>query len=90
MPNIQSAKKRMRQNEKRRVHNKSIKSAVKTHVKNFISLIEKGNEEEAKKALPSVTSVLDKAWQKGIYHKNYIARKKSSLHKKLNSMAAAE
>ncbi|BBM81966.1 30S ribosomal protein S20 [Candidatus Uabimicrobium amorphum] len=90
MPNIQSAKKRMRQNEKRRVHNKSIKSAVKTHVKNFLSLVEKGEAEQAKKELPVVTSQLDKAWQKGLYHKNYVARKKSSLHKKLNNMAAAE
>lgn len=90
MPNIQSAKKRMRQNEKRRIHNKSIKSLVKTQIKNFIALIEKGNAEEAKKALPRVTSHLDKAWQKGIFHKNYVARKKSSLHKKLSQVAVAE
>jgi len=90
MPNIKSAKKRMRQNEKRRTHNKSIKSAVKTHIKNFVSLVEKGEAEQAKTALPILTSQLDKAWQKGIYHKNYVARKKSALSKKLNAMSATE
>ena len=89
MPNIKSAKKRMRQNEKRRIYNKSIKSTVKTHVKKFLNMVEVGSIDEAKKFLPLVVSQLDKSGKKGIYHKNYIGRKKSTLFRKLNLATSA-
>lgn len=79
----------MRQNEKRRLYNKSIKSAVKTHVKKFLKMVEVGSVDEAKTFLPTVISQLDKSGKKGIYHQNYVGRKKSSLYRKLNLATAA-
>jgi len=89
MPNIKSAKKRMRQNEKRRTHNKGIKSAAKTEMKKFLTYIEEGKVEEAKTSLPTTISTLDKAAKNRVFHKNYVSRQKSSLYGKLNKLQAS-
>jgi len=83
MPRHESAKKRMRQNEKRREHNKSRKSRVRTKIKKLRSLDDK---EEAEALLNDVKGDLDRLAAKGIIHKNKAANRKSSLEKHVNTL----
>ena len=88
MPNIKSAKKRVKVIEKKTLRNNMIKSAYKTAVKKFEQAIEAGNIEEAKALFSEATKKIDQACTKGVIVKNTAARKKSSLSKKLNSAIA--
>lgn len=87
MANIQSAKKRIKVTETKTAQNRMIKSALKTTIKKFETALESNNAEEAKVLLPKVVKALDMAAQKGVAHKNMVARKKSRLTAKLNAMA---
>lgn len=83
MPNIKSAKKRVKTTSKARLANSSEKSSMRTAIKK----VEKTtNKEEATKLLNEVTKKLDKAAGKGLVHKNYAARQKSRLTQKVNSL----
>ncbi|HVB62457.1 MAG TPA: 30S ribosomal protein S20 [Ktedonobacteraceae bacterium] len=87
MPNNASAKKRMRQEEKRRLHNRSVKSSVKTYITKARVAIDDGeNREEAQEAVRHAVSELDRAAKKGVLHRNNAARRKSRLMKRLNTM----
>ncbi len=86
MPNIKSAKKRVKVIEKKTLRNNMIKSAYKTAVKKFEEAVEAGKVEEAKTLFSEATKKIDQACTKGVIVKNTAARKKSSLSKKLNSM----
>ena len=88
MPNIKSAKKRVKVIEKKTLRNNMIKSAYKTAVKKFEQAIEAGNKEEATKLLALATKKVDQACTKGVIVKNTAARKKSNMAKKLNAMNA--
>ncbi len=88
MPNIKSAKKRVKVIEKKTLRNNMIKSAYKTAVKKFEEAIASGNMEEAKVLFSEATKKIDQACTKGVIVKNTAARKKSSLSKKLNSAMA--
>ena len=88
MPNIKSAKKRVKVIEKKTLRNNMIKSSYKTAVKKFDEAIEAGNIEEAKKLFSEATKKIDQACTKGVIVKNTAARKKSSLSKKLNAAIA--
>lgn len=88
MPNIKSAKKRVKVIEKKTLRNNMIKSAYKTAIKKFEQAIETGNKEEAKALFSEATKKIDQACTKGVIVKNTAARKKSSLSKKLNSTVA--
>ena len=88
MPNIKSAKKRVKVIEKKTLRNNMIKSGYKSAVKKFEAAIEAGNMEEAKTLLAEATKKIDQACAKGVIVKNTAARKKSSLSKKLNSAMA--
>lgn len=88
MPNIKSAKKRVKVIEKKTLRNNMIKSAYKTAVKKFEQAIEAGNIEEAKNLFSEATKKIDQACTKGVIVKNTAARKKSNLSKKLNSVMA--
>ena len=83
-----SAEKNQRQSEKRRLRNKMIKSRAKTLVKDFVELVDGKKKEEAQKKLTELSSFLDKAVSKGIYHRNTAARKKSRMHHLLGSLNA--
>lgn len=87
MANIKSAKKRIKVTETKTAQNRMIKSALKTTIKKFETALESNNVEEAKVLLPKVVKALDMAAQKGVAHKNMVARKKSRLTAKLNAMA---
>ena len=84
MPNIKSAKKRVKIIEKKTLRNNMIKSAYKTSVKNFEAAIEAGKIEEAKTLFVEATKKIDQACSKGVIVKNTAARKKSNLSKKPN------
>jgi len=86
VPHTLSAKKRLRQNEKRRIRNKSIRTAVKTQIKKVRAAIEAGNVEEAKAQFLKAVKMLDKAVTKGVYHKNTSSRLKSRLAQKVNTL----
>ena len=88
MPNIKSAKKRVKIIEKKTLQNNMIKTAYKSAVKKFEEAIAVGNLEEAKVLFSEATKKIDQACTKGVIVKNTAARKKSSLSKKLNAAMA--
>ncbi|MEF2247283.1 MULTISPECIES: 30S ribosomal protein S20 [unclassified Paenibacillus] len=88
MPNIKSAIKRVKTNEKRRALNASQKSALRSAVKVADQALVGTDVEAAKAALVTATKKLDKAVTKGLIHKNAASRKKSRLAKKLNALAS--
>ena len=88
MPNIKSAKKRVKIIEKKTLRNSMIKSEYKSAVKKFEQAIEAGNVEEAKSLFSEATKKIDQACTKGVIVKNTAARKKSNLAKKLNAAIA--
>jgi small subunit ribosomal protein S20 len=83
MPNIDSAIKRMRQNQRRRMRNRRLRSRMRTQIKKFRSLVEQGAIDQAREALPSVYSVIDSTARKGVIHPNTAGRYKSRLAKQL-------
>lgn len=87
MPILQSAKKRVRQNEKRRSRNRVFRGQARTFIKKARLAIESGKVEEARTATQSAVSALDKAAQKGVIHKNNASRRKSRI---MRSLAALE
>lgn len=87
MANIKSQIKRNKQNEKRRLRNRVYKGRARTSVKKARLAIETGGLEEARQATQEAISALDKAAEKGILHKNNVARRKSRLMKKLATIA---
>ena len=86
MANIKSAKKRILVNRTKAERNKAIRSNVKTEVKKVYAAIEAKDKDAAKAALLNATSTIDKATSKGVYHKNYAARKVSRLSIAVNKM----
>lgn len=84
MPIIKSAKKRMRQNIKRRARNFPIRSELKTTYKKALELINDGKIEEAQKFMSFAYSIIDTAVKKKVLHKNTAARRKSNIAKALN------
>lgn len=83
MPTRKSGLKHMRADEKKRVRNASVKSALKTLMRRYELLVEKGDKEAAAKLFPAVASAMDKAAKKGIIHDNSAGRQKSRLARKL-------
>jgi small subunit ribosomal protein S20 len=86
--NIKSQIKRNRQNEKRRMRNKSVKSALKTAIRKFHEAAQTGDAEAATALMHDAARKLDKAASKGVIHKNQAANRKSAIAKKLDSVAA--
>ena len=77
-----TAQKRDIQNEKRKLHNRSFKSKVKTAIRSLESEVKQKNETEAKTRLSGVFSLLDKGVKMGIYKLNKVARLKSKFSRK--------
>ena len=88
MPNIKSAKKRVKIIEKKTLENNMIKTGYKSAVKKFEEAIAAGKVEEAKVLFSEATKKIDPACTKGVIVKNTASRKKSSLSKKLNAAMA--
>ena len=83
MPNIKSAKKRVKVIATKTLQNKMFKSQLKTTVKKFLAAVESGNKAEAQAAYVEAVKKVDQAVAKNLLHKNNAARKKSALAKKL-------
>ncbi|MEU7695309.1 30S ribosomal protein S20 [Microbispora hainanensis] len=90
MANIKSQIKRNRQNEKRRLRNKAVKSSLKTAVRKFREAADQGNVDEALVALKAASRQLDKAVSKGVIHKNQAANRKSAIAKRAAALQAAK
>ena len=88
MANIKSQIKRNRQNEKRRLRNKSVKSSLKTAVRKFNEATQGGDVESAAALMRDASRKLDKAVSKGVIHKNQAANRKSAIAKRLDSLSA--
>ena len=85
-----SAKKRVRQNLKRRARNRARKDQIKESVKGFTAAITAGKLDVAETELRKATQKLDRVAGKGTIHKNTAARKRSRLTKRLNAARAAK
>lgn len=81
MPNSESAKKRLRQNETRRLRNKGNRSAVRTQIKKVRLAVEAGDIQKAEEELRLAAKTLDKAGSSNLIHPNKAARHKSRLSK---------
>jgi small subunit ribosomal protein S20 len=79
MPNIKSAKKRLRQNIATRERNRANRSFVRNRCKNVVKAVREGNVEEANQLFREAVKSLDQAGAKKTIHKNAAARKKSRL-----------
>lgn len=86
MPNIQSAKKRVRSNAKKANVNTLIISSMRTAIKKFEKEVKAGNKEEASNKLNVAVQRIDKAMSSGKIHRNKAARLKSRLTKMKNAM----
>lgn len=87
MANIKSQIKRNKQNEKRRLRNKSVKSSLKTAVKKFHTAVEAGDQETATELAKDASRKLDKAASKGVIHKNQAGNRKSRIARRLTTAA---
>ncbi len=83
-----SAKKRVKQNAKRRTISRARKSQVKTQIKHFEAVLSSGDIESASEQYRLVVQKLDKTAAGSTMHKRTAARKKSRLAKQLNSLTA--
>ena len=88
MANHKSALKRARQNEIRRLRNKSVKTKTKNIVKDVRLSVGESSKEEALKNLDMAKSNIDRAAQKGVIHKKTASRKISRLSKLVNTISA--
>jgi small subunit ribosomal protein S20 len=79
--------KRVRQDRKRSMRNRRIRTRMRTFVKKAQSAIAEGDQEAASGAVVAAVREIDKAAQKGVIHQNNAARRKSRLMQRYNSMA---
>jgi small subunit ribosomal protein S20 len=84
MPITKSAQKSVRKNEKREARNKVYKKKMRSLIKKTRSLVEQEKKEEAKKLLPQIYKILDKAAKTNVIKKNTASRNKSRLTKIVN------
>ena len=87
MPNIQSAKKRVRVSEKKNLRNRIVKRGMRTTVRKLNTVIAE-DPQHAVEALSNASAVIDKAAAKGVIHKNAANRKKARLAKQVSKAAA--
>jgi len=83
VPIIKSAKKRLRQSEKRRVRNKSVRSRLRTGMRKLLATT---SRDEAEALLPEMYAMLDRAAGKGVLHANTAARRKARLARHVESL----
>ena len=86
MANIASAKKRARQAAKRRLHNNSRRSMLRSSIRKVLDSIAKGDKTEATTAYQAAVPIIDRMANKGLIHKNKAARHKSQLNAKIRAL----
>jgi len=89
MPHTHSAKKRLRQTTKRRLHNRAAKKGIKLQIKKFLAAAKDGAVDAARQEYNLAAKRLDKAGAKRVLHPNTVARKKSQLARLLRAREAA-
>jgi small subunit ribosomal protein S20 len=90
LANTKSAKKRILQNEKRRLRNREVMSRTRTYVKHARITIDEKDLPASEEAVRQAISELDRAAAKGVIHKNNAARRKSRLMAHLNELKVDE
>lgn len=88
MPNIESAKRRVRVEKKANLRNRAIKSELKTVAKKFSVAVSAGDKEAAATLSREYEGALDKAAIKGVLHRNSANRKKTQISKAIASLTA--
>ena len=88
MPNITSAKKRMRQNVVLRSRNRSRRSTMRSAIKSFLQAIDSGDAEAANAQWPTTQAIIDRTARLGIIHPNTAARTKSRLSRRLQQVSS--
>ena len=88
MPNIKSAKKRMRSSESRREGNLVVRTRVKTAKRKAVQALSEGVAETATAAVREYSSVLDKAVKRGVIKKNTAVRRKTRANNALRKLEA--
>ena len=86
MANSPQARKRARQAEKRRQHNASRRSTMRTEVKKVLNAIAAGDKSGAEEAFKAAAPMLDRAANQGLIHKNKAARRKSRLNAQIKAL----
>lgn len=89
MANHKSAIKRNRQNEKRSIRNRGLRTQIKSHTKKVLTALEEKDVEEAQKSLKEASTVISKMASKGVLHSSTASRKISGLAKKVHQLSAA-
>lgn len=89
MANIASAKKRIRQDAKRRARNRWRKRTMREAIKSFYQKLLHGTAAEATEAYRAASRIIDRCAQKGVIHRNQAARRKSRMNARLKTKAAA-
>lgn len=87
MANIKSARKRARQAIKRRGHNMSLRSRMRTQIKKVLSAVSSGNKDAATAEYKAAVPEIDKIANKGLIHGNQAARHKSRLNTMIKGMS---
>ena len=86
---VSSAEKAHRQSEKRREHNRALRSRLRTALKGIRSALDQNDLEAARESLNQTVSLVDKMANKGIIHKNTAGRYKSRISKRLSRTGSA-
>ncbi|MGI9334498.1 MAG: 30S ribosomal protein S20 [Gammaproteobacteria bacterium] len=86
MANSPQARKRARQSEKHRQHNASLRSKLRTYIKNATKAIQAGDKAAAQSAYDAAVPVIDSVADKNIIHKNKAARHKSRLRSAIQAL----
>jgi len=86
MPNKKSAERRMRNSARKLLHNRALKSRLKTLEKKLLATLAAGKKDDATGALRVLVSALDKAAKSGAIHPNAVSRKKARLTLRLNAL----
>jgi len=86
LANSPSARKRARQSEKRRQHNKARRSFLRTQIKKVITALKAGDRDAAQQAYAGAVPIIDRMAAKGIIHKNKAARHKSRLNAQIQAL----
>ena len=87
LPNIKSAKKRVKVTQVKTLQNKMFRTQLKTAMKKYEAAVDAGNTALAQETYKAAVKKIDAAANRGIIHKNAAAHKKSQFTKKLNAMA---
>lgn len=90
MPNIASAKKRVRQTEKRTLRNRVRKERLKKALRSYQAALQSGDEAAIREELKRAMKAVDRAGDKGILHKNAVNRKKALIARQANRVAAGQ